>query len=285
MFDLSDIRVTVGWLMVILGAAVAAALYFPTSAADAGLTHLSAADRQRVPFEIFKYALITVGLGAVSLLWKVHVEKAAKERDRVARDEDLTRQFRDEIIEIYSGFKAVRREIRARSDYRAAAPVRILREDLFELYSLFNAWQHRLEAVEWRLYMAQPFLGTDQEEVHVLVRLAERYLGGVGRDARQFDKLNPDEVVTIDPGGPLHSFVQPNRYDDESPLNEVNALFFDPMWRLRTLLHRRVHRLASGGGTDRDYYYTRLRERVEDSRRRIRDRAAERNFSIDGKAP
>ena len=245
MFRKIEVRLIVGWCLIFVGFLLAMFVYGFGEAPkpEDAYFQLTDIDRKKLPWEVFKYALFTVAIGAISVVYKYYLDAVEKSRiQRIEHAED-TRTLRAEIIEIYSGFKAVRREVRARAKFELGQPIEILCVDFFEQYSKFNALQHLVEALEWRLAMAQDFLGDDQSRVVELVKKIENFTGSVGEEARKFDTFSIGNIITIHPGSDLFEFFQKNISARRGIQSVVNKEFFAVTSELRKILHLRVRRL------------------------------------------
>lgn len=241
-------RLIVGWGLVFIGTLTAVFLYQVGESiiGPSDEFFLSDSDRKKVPFEVFKYSLFTVAIGAISVIYKYYIDELETRRAARSEHAEETRKFRADIIEIYSGFKSIRREIIARSNFVEGQKIDISVDQFFKLYSVFNSLQHRVETLEWRLDMTQKFLGDDQDAVINYIRVIEKFTGSVGRDARAFNYLSPQSNITINPGNDLFKFLQRNVSERRAEKNrnliqsKVNREFFSVMYELRSVLHTRV---------------------------------------------
>jgi hypothetical protein len=226
-----DIRVVVGVLLVIAGLLGAWRL-FPLLS-----------DSYKLPDKLFDYALFTVALGSIAVLYKLYTDKLDKARAAAAQAETDLRAFSDEIIALYTGFKSVRREVRAQSDYAPGQPITLPQKAFDAQYSRLNGFQHRLEQLDWRLRLTQRFLGQDQDRILAWVQTCEGYTDAVVTDVNKVTR--DDGHVTIPEGNALFGFFQPNHTDRHGgPQAEVNKKFFYPMKCIRDALRARVEGAA-----------------------------------------
>lgn len=242
--------IAVSFLLVAV--AIAIVIYLPL---DNPYVHLDDFGRQGVPDTLFEFAVTTLILSTLGFAWKTHTEEQDKrlaeyEAERAAQREldrekrDALIKFRRDIIGVYIGFKAVRREMRALADFEEGKDVRIRKTDFFRLFSRFNTLQHEVEALDWALYISQRFLGEDQRLIHSYIRTIEEFTGEVGRDARRFDCLDPDGCLTIARGTWVWEFLQGSFKtgieDDANADYPVLEGFFDPMLRIRQTIQARI---------------------------------------------
>lgn len=232
-----DVRLVVGWGLVIIGLTSAAVLY----------TKLP--EPEKVIADLFDYALFTVALGAVSVLYKLYTDGLDKARADAAEADQNLRDFSTEIIQLYTGFKAVRREIWTHSSFRGGEPVTLDAAVFWDQFTRLVELHHRMEELDWRFRLSQPFLGDDQDDIHGWVQTCEKFTDEALRASRHVIR-NDDGTVTVPEGNALFDFLQYNvRGSDKGPASRVAKEFFQPMSRIRRRLRDRVN---EGQMDDRD---------------------------------
>lgn len=244
---LEDVRFWIG-LALMGGGTIAASYFYPVAKAHPSNPNFAET--------FFDYALFTVAIGALSVLFKLYVDKTeawkkaresavAAARDRRLQEARDLREFRGEIIENYTAMKAFRRGILIRGNVDLAGEISVPREAFFDLVSAFNDEQHRLESIEWRMHLDHRFLRGDEERVREILAGIRGYTHEVIDACKPFDAIGEGPVAVT--SGPLWDFLQPNlmEEDDGGP-NTVNTRFFKPHYELRTLLFARIHQQEAG---------------------------------------
>ena len=191
---------------------------------------------------MFKYSLFAVAAGSISILYKYYSDSLERSKQELARHKAETHALRAEIIEIYTTFKSIRRELRYRGDYTENKPLIIMKKDYFALRSKFNDMQHRVEALKWRLDLSWDFLGSDQSEVLRLIKVIDKYTSSIGKDASLFNNLDDEKLIEIESDAQIFGFFQRNLQG--SP---VAVGFFEPMHHIRTILRSRAEKLRGDG--------------------------------------
>ena len=242
-----DVRFWIG-LALMGGGTIAASYFHPVAMAHPQPPNLAKT--------FFEYALFTVAIGALSVLFKLYVDKteawkkaresaAAALRDRRLQEAGDLRDFRSEVIENYTGMKAFRRGILIHGNTDLAGEIRVPRDAFLALVSAFNDDQHRLESIEWRMHLDHRFLRGDEDRVRAVLAEIRAFTHEVIEDCKTFDAIGEGPVTLS--SGALWEFLQPNRMEgDEGGPNTVNTRFFKPHYELRSLLFARIHKQESG---------------------------------------
>jgi hypothetical protein len=233
-----DPRLVVGAVLVLFGLGSAAFISDIFDRSSSISLSLNDEQEEQIPWELFKYSLFAVVAGSMSVLYKYFSDSLEKSKQELARFEAETQELRTEVIEIYTSFKSVRREIRCRGDYDEGKPLIIMKTDYFALMSKFNDMQHRIEALKWRLDLSWDFLGIDQCEVLRLIKIIDTYTSSIGEDEPLFNNLDDEKVLEIKSHARIFTFFQGN-----SKGSPVALGFFDPMQDIRNLLKTRAEKL------------------------------------------
>ena len=236
-----DRRYLVGAGLVVLGLVICTLSY-------GGLS-----ESYKIADKFFNWGFFTVFLGGIGMLYaryadwlrarvETHRKARSEERKRLTQERNDTRAFSEEIIALYTGFKSVRRELQLHGGFTPGAPLTLPEARFFEEFTRLNGFQERLEALDWRVQMIQPFLGGDQAAIAREIETCEEFTDAAVKDARDVIR-NGDGTVTIEAKGKLFAFLQNNDGGNgaDRPPAAVNTGFFLPMKRIRDMLRERVN--------------------------------------------
>ena len=249
----ADVRFWIGFGLM-SGGTIAASYFYPVARAHPRQPNFAET--------FFEYALFTVAIGALSVLYKLYIDKteawkkaqtdaAAARRDRRNQEARDLREFRSEIIENYTAMKAFRRGVHLYGSTNADGTIVVPRRHFLELVGAFNAAQHQLESIDWRMHLDHRFLQGDEATVRAHLKDIRAYTHAVIDDCIGFDGLE-DGPVEIS-SGTLWDFLQRNRTEaDEDGPNDVNVRFFKPHHDLRRVLFQRIHHRESDVFPDDD---------------------------------
>ncbi|MEM8793806.1 MAG: hypothetical protein AAGE80_19500 [Pseudomonadota bacterium] len=205
-----------------------------------GVFVIEEAKQKDVPWEVFKYALFTITIGAVALLYQQFATHLEKQRETRLRNAEETTRFRNEVIEIFTGLKGFRRKLRFHCRIKPGEGMWVDRTRFEAIYEEFIDLQHRVEALDWRLDLPLDFLGEDQKQVRDAVGALERYTNALVHEADFIDRHTQGDLVFFDRDRHFYAFSLKS-----TDGNVVKSKFFDPMKRTRRLLRERANSLSA----------------------------------------
>ena len=192
---------------------------------------LSNKDKEKVPLEVFKYALFTIAAGAGVFLYKFITDHQENRRKKIELEIENTKQFRSDIIEIFTDLKCARRLFRSSATFGQTKMVNIHLDEFNRIYADFARAQSRIEALQWRLEDTESFLGDSQNSLREQIDLLETYTNKIVHEADFLSKKSTEGIVSFKKNSTMYGFLQAAQSD-----NNVKLHFFEPMREARKIL-------------------------------------------------